>query len=107
MGLGATLTARSAAAQPLDDPVVGAAAPDFAVRAADGRTVRLAAFLRRPVVLEWTNPVCPFTAKKYARGALPALQREAVARGFAWLAVDTAAPSCPEESSPTGPAPPI
>ena len=84
---------RPALAQPLGEVEVGAPAPDFAARSAAGPAVRLSALRGRPVVLEWTNPVCPFTTKKYARGALPALQREAAARGFAWLAVDTAAPS--------------
>ncbi len=89
------LAAGTARAQPLADLETGAPAPDFAVRSADGRVVRLSALRGRPVVLEWTNPVCPFTAKKYAAGAFAALQGEAAARGFAWLAVDTAAPSRP------------
>jgi hypothetical protein len=44
------------------------------------------------VVLEWTNPVCPFTAVKYKSGAMQALQRYAASRNVVWLSIDTAAP---------------
>jgi len=43
-------------------------------------------------VLEWTSPVCPFTALKYKNGAMQALQRHAAERGIVWLSIDTAAP---------------
>ena len=38
---------------------VGQAAPAFELVDAQGRTVRLADFKGRHVVLEWTNPGCP------------------------------------------------
>jgi hypothetical protein len=44
------------------------------------------------VVLEWTSPVCPFTAIKYKSGAMQALQRYAASRHVVWLSIDTAAP---------------
>jgi hypothetical protein len=47
------------------------------------------------VVLEWTSPVCPFTALKYDSGAMQALQRAAARRGVVWLSIDTAAPGRP------------
>lgn len=99
-GGAAVLAARPALAQPLGRVEIGAPAPDFTARTAEGRPLRLSSLRGRPVVLEWTNPVCPFTAKKYAKGALPALQRRARTQGFAWLAVDTAAPSRPGHLAP-------
>ncbi len=44
------------------------------------------------MLLEWTSPVCPFTAVKYQNGAMQALQRYAAAHGIVWLSIDTAAP---------------
>ncbi len=43
-------------------------------------------------MLEWTSPVCPFTAVKYKNGAMQALQRYAAAHDIVWLSIDTAAP---------------
>ena len=43
-------------------------------------------------MLEWTSPVCPYTALKYDGGLMQALQRRAARQGVAWLAIDTAAP---------------
>ena len=40
--------------------VPGAPAPDFTVSDTSGKPVRLADFKGRFVVLEWTNPECPF-----------------------------------------------
>jgi Redoxin len=44
-------------------------------------------------VLEWTNPVCPFTAVKYKNGTMQALQRYATSQQVIWLSIDTAAPN--------------
>ena len=43
------------------------------------------------MVLEWTSPVCPFTAIKYDNGSMQALQRYATSKQIVWLAIDTAA----------------
>lgn len=45
------------------DLAVGAAAPAFSLKDLDGRTVSLADFSGKPVVLEWINPNCPFSRK--------------------------------------------
>ena len=79
---------------------VGKPAPDFALPGAAGRPVRLSSFRGRVTVLEWTSPVCPFTTKKYARGAMQAVQRAAVKRGAAWVLIDTAAKGKPGWLSP-------
>ena len=41
-------------------PSVGQAAPEFTLKDAAGKTVKLSDFRGRYVVLEWTNPHCPF-----------------------------------------------
>lgn len=71
---------------------VGAQAPQFSARGADGKPHRLRDFAGKLVVLEWTSPVCPFTAIKYKSGAMQALQRYAASQQIVWLSIDTAAP---------------
>ena len=88
----AGLIARAEALAPtgLQHQVIGAAAPDFAAQGADGQTHRLSDYRGKTIVLEWTSPVCEFTARKYGSGAMQALQREARERGVVWLSVNTA-----------------
>lgn len=72
-------------------PRIGDPAPAFTVRDADGRTVALANFKGRMVVLEWTNPECPFVAKHYDSGSMQALQAETRRQDVVWLTVSSAA----------------
>lgn len=67
---------------------VGQPAPPFALRNTQGQTVRLEDFKGKPVVLEWTNPGCPFVRKHY-QGNMQALQKTYTARGVAWLTVNS------------------
>jgi alkyl hydroperoxide reductase subunit AhpC len=71
---------------------VGAQAPQFTAKGADGKQHSLHDYAGKLVVLEWTNPVCPFTAIKYKSGAMQALQRYAASRQIVWLSIDTSAP---------------
>ncbi len=70
----------------------GAPAPTFSAKGADGKNHSLRDYAGKLVVLEWTNPVCPFTAVKYKSGAMQALQRYAASHDVVWLSIDTAAP---------------
>lgn len=67
--------------------VVGQPAPDFSVKDADGREVKLSQFRGKHVVLEWMNPGCPFVRKHYDSGNMPATQKEALGKGVVWLSV--------------------
>jgi peroxiredoxin len=71
--------------------VVGQTAPAFSATDTSGKTVALADFKGKYVVLEWTNPGCPFVQKHYNSGNMPATQKEATAKGAVWLAVNTTA----------------
>jgi len=84
-----------AGAQSLGHIDPGAPAPDFAAPGADGRIHHLSDYAGKVVVLEWTSPVCPYTALKYRDGEMQALQRRAAAQGVAWISIDTAAPGRP------------
>jgi peroxiredoxin len=79
------------AAEELAHLPIGAAAPAFSAPAADGRRHALQEYAGRIVVLEWTSPVCPYTAIKYDSGAMQSLQRYAAAHHIVWLSIDTAA----------------
>lgn len=70
---------------------IGELAPAFSAAAADGRRHALHEYAGRIVVLEWTSPVCPFTAVKYDSGAMQALQHYAADHHIVWLSIDTAA----------------
>ena len=70
---------------------VGATAPAFTLTDTQGRTVRLADFKGRHVVLEWTNPGCPFVVKHYGSQNMQALQKEAAARNVVWLSINATA----------------
>jgi hypothetical protein len=70
---------------------VGAQAPQFSAKGADGKQHSLRDYAGKLVVLEWTSPICPFTAVKYKSGAMQALQRYAASRQIVWLSIDTAA----------------
>ncbi len=70
----------------------GEIAPDFSVPGADGKNHRLTDYPGKMVVLEWTSPVCEFTAKHYASGNMQALQKYARQNGIVWLSVNSAGP---------------
>lgn len=68
---------------------VGQPAPDFTALDTAGKTVKLSDFKGKHVVLEWTNPGCPFVVKHYGSGNIPALQKEFTGKGVVWLAVNS------------------
>ncbi len=84
-----------ATAQGLQHPPVGLPAPDFQAMGADGKAHRLSDYAGRIVVLEWTSPVCPYTALKYRHGLMQALQAGAARAGAVWLSVNTSTPVRP------------
>jgi len=79
---------------------VGQPAPPFALRNTQGQTVRLEDFKGKPVVLEWTNPGCPFVRKHY-QGNMQALQKAYAARGVAWLTVNSTETASADYLAPT------
>ncbi len=85
---GATLLAGGGA---FAQAAVGQAAPAFTATDTAGKIVSLADFKGKYVVLEWTNPGCPFVQKHYDSGNMPATQKDAVAKGAVWLSVNTTA----------------
>ena len=71
----------------------GQTAPDFSLKASDGKTTKLADFKGKWVVLEWVNPGCPYVQKHYVSKNMQALQKEGGGKGVVWLAVNSTNPS--------------
>ncbi len=80
------------AAPALATAVVGQPAPAFTATDSQGRTQSLAGLKGKPVVIEWTNPECPFVQKFYSGGDMQKLQAEARKQGAVWLTVNSGAP---------------
>jgi peroxiredoxin len=76
---------------------VGSAAPAFAAKDLAGKPVALADYKGKYVVLEWTNPDCPYVRKHYNSGNMPATQKQAIAKGAVWLSVSTGDTHTPAE----------
>ena len=68
---------------------VGQPAPDFTLKDTSGKTVKLSDFKGKHVVLEWTNPGCPFVLKHYNSGNMQATQKDATGKGVVWLAINS------------------
>ena len=67
----------------------GTPAPGFTLTDTSGRTVNLADYKGSFVVLEWTNPECPFVQKHYVSKNMQALQKEAGGRDVVWLSINS------------------
>ena len=78
----------------------GAAAPEFKLTDTAGRTVQLADFRGKFVVLEWTNPECPFVNKHYTSGNMQGLQKEWGAKDVVWLSINSTNAGHPEYKTP-------
>ena len=70
-------------------PSVGQMAPDFTLLDTAGKSVRLSDFKGKHVVLEWVNPGCPYVRKHYGSNNMQTTQKEVVAGGVVWLAINS------------------
>jgi peroxiredoxin len=69
--------------------VVGQPAPEFTAKDQDGREVDLSRFRGKIVVLEWTNPDCPFVRRHYGAKTMRTLFDRFKDRDVAWIAVNS------------------
>ena len=79
---------------------VGQAAPAFELSDTSGKAVKLSDFKGKFVVLEWTNPSCPFVVKHYGSQNMQSLQKEAAGKEVVWLSISSTAPSHSEYLQP-------
>ena len=71
---------------------VGVGAPDFTATASNGKTVRLADYRGKYVVLEWHNNGCPYVGKHYNSGNMQRLQKQWTSDGVVWFTILSSAP---------------
>jgi alkyl hydroperoxide reductase subunit AhpC len=74
------------------DATVGEPAPAFEGTTATGKTLSLADYRGKTVVLEWTNHECPYVRKHYGAENMQRTQKSAVDQGAIWLSVISSAP---------------
>jgi peroxiredoxin len=68
---------------------VGQAAPAFTLKDSNGKTVNLADYKGKTVVLEWHNSECPFVKKHYDSANMQGLQSKYGKDGVVWLSVNS------------------
>jgi len=86
--LGVAVSAESASSTPA---TIGQPAPHFTLQGADGKSHSLADYKGKFVVLEWTNPNCPFVHKFYDSNTMQGLQKKETAKGVVWLRINSSA----------------
>ncbi|MEO6950319.1 MAG: thioredoxin family protein [Polyangia bacterium] len=82
-GLAAALCGPALAAEP------GATAPDFTLKDTDGKSVHLADYKGKIVVLEWFNPHCPYVKAAHTKGSLVTYAKKEQAKGIVWLSINS------------------
>lgn len=72
-------------------------APAFALKDADGKDHSLSDYAGKVVVLEWTNPGCPFVKKHLKAGTTTKLSEKYAKDGVVWAKVDSSNFVTPED----------
>lgn len=72
-------------------PIIGQEAPDFQLRAEDGKHYKLSQYRGKTVVLEWLNHGCPFVRKHYDSGNMTAMQAKYTGKDVVWLSIVSSA----------------
>lgn len=95
------LGAATLAAPAIAQQSVGQPAGNFRLTDMKGKNVALSDYRGKTVVLEWTNPGCPFVRKHYDSGNMQRTQAAAVKDGAVWLTINSGAPGKQGHMTPT------
>jgi peroxiredoxin len=68
---------------------IGAKAPDFTLQDQNGKSVSLHDFAGKIVVLEWTNPECPFVQRVYREKTMQTLYNQYKDKNVVWFAINS------------------
>jgi peroxiredoxin len=68
---------------------IGQPAPQFTLQDQDGNNVSLSSYTGKLVVLEWTNPECPFVQKHYQKHTMTDLAAKYKPQGVQWIAINS------------------
>lgn len=77
---------------------IGKAAPEFSLTGIDGKAYSLADLKGKVVVLEWTNPNCPFVQRVYKSGIMTSIQKK-YADKVVWLTINSTHPDHQDHES--------
>lgn len=72
-----------------DGVQIGETAPAFSLEDQNGKSVSLADYSGKIVVLEWFNENCPFVQKHYNGGHMNALAKRYADKDVVWLAINS------------------
>jgi glutathione peroxidase-family protein len=75
-----------------DQAEIGKSAPDFELKDLDGKVHKLSDYAGKIVVLEWTNPNCPFVVRHYKDNMMNTLQKKYAEKGIVWLTINSTHP---------------
>ena len=78
----------------------GQAAPDFALTDTAGKAVKLSDYRGKYVVLEWTNPDCPFVRNQYNKRSMQAQQKRWTGQDVVWVTINSTNRIHPEFKTP-------
>jgi peroxiredoxin len=81
-------TEKAEEAKPTTLAEVGKPAPDFTLTDASGKEHKLSDYKGKHVVLEWTNPTCPYVVRHYDAKTMTTTA-DASGDDVVWLAVDS------------------
>jgi len=73
----------------MDKAKIGAPAPAFSLQDTGGKTVNLADFSGKIVVLEWVNPECPYVVRHYNLKTMNTLADKYKDKDVIWLGIAT------------------
>lgn len=78
---------------------VGKAAPSFELKDESGKVHRLSDYKGKVVVLEWTNPECPFVKRHYVAKTMDTTNKSFAGKDVVWLAIDSTSHNTPQKSA--------
>jgi peroxiredoxin len=85
----AAMVAASGAAVASAGVEIGKPAPDFTLTDTSGTKISLSEYKGKVVVLEWTNPDCPFVKRHYQEGSMKKLTSAYSEKGVVFLTINS------------------
>lgn len=82
-------TAITATAASNEKAELGKPAPQFTLKDLNGKEVSLADFKGKTIVLEWTNPGCPFVVRVYKDKLMTGVQKKSRENDVVWLTINS------------------
>lgn len=85
-------------AQAVDQPTAGMAAPEVTATDENGTAHELSSYKGNIVVLEWTNPDCPYVQRHYRSETMEKLEASFPDEKVTWLAVNSTGYNTPADT---------